>query len=182
MADSDSQGLSILVPGALSSSWFQIPPRFQSQLKQKPVSEQYSHTGLTLEDSLYPPGSRLTTSLDTVSPGRARSPLDMEPVHVGRIPVQVTNICLVDGFTKKYQVLFKKCNVWDFTVFFTSPFYKLCLSLRTIFEMGVLFWRLCRQYTTDKHQAECQPMIWPGDQEVLKIVPFHTNDKLSSQV
>jgi len=59
MADSDSQGLSILVPG------------------------------LTLEDSLYPPGSRLTTSLDTVSPGRARSPLDMEPVHVGRIPVQV---------------------------------------------------------------------------------------------
>ena len=50
-------------------------------------------TGLTLEDSLYPPGSRLSTSsLDTVSPGRARSPLDMEPVQVGRIPVQVINI------------------------------------------------------------------------------------------
>jgi len=60
MADQDSHGLSGLVPG------------------------------LTLEDSLYPPGSRLSTSsLDTVSPGRARSPLDMEPVQVGRIPVQV---------------------------------------------------------------------------------------------
>jgi len=74
MADQDSLGLSGLVPG------------------------------LTLEDSLYPPGSRLSTSsldtvtsslntatssLDTVSPGRARSPLDMEPVQVGRIPVQV---------------------------------------------------------------------------------------------
>ena len=47
-------------------------------------------TGLTLEDSLYPP-----TSLDTVSPGRARSPLDMEPVQVGRIPVQVAKMDLL---------------------------------------------------------------------------------------
>jgi len=45
--------------------------------------------GLTLEDSLYPPSLLSTSSLDTVSPGRARSPLDMEPVQVGRIPVQV---------------------------------------------------------------------------------------------
>ena len=46
-------------------------------------------TGLTLEDSLYPPPRLSSSSLDTVSPGRARSPLDMEPVQVGRIPVQV---------------------------------------------------------------------------------------------
>jgi len=59
MADQDSHGLSGLVPG------------------------------LTLEDSLYPPSHLSTSSLDTVSPGRARSPLDMEPVQVGRIPVQV---------------------------------------------------------------------------------------------
>ena len=44
---------------------------------------------MTLEDSLYPPSHLSTSSLDTVSPGRARSPLDMEPVQVGRIPVQV---------------------------------------------------------------------------------------------
>ena len=49
-------------------------------------------TGLTLEDSLYPPSHLSTSSLDTVSPGRARSPLDMEPVQVGRIPVQVAKM------------------------------------------------------------------------------------------
>ena len=54
-----------------------------------------SHTGLTLEDSLYPPSHLSTSSLDTVSPGRARSPLDMEPVQVGRIPVQVGKMDLL---------------------------------------------------------------------------------------
>ena len=53
------------------------------------------HTGLTLEDSLYPPSHLSTSSLDTVSPGRARSPLDMEPVQVGRIPVQVGKMDLL---------------------------------------------------------------------------------------
>ena len=52
-------------------------------------------TGLTLEDSLYPPSRLSTSSLDTVSPGRARSPLDMEPVQVGRIPVQVAKMDLL---------------------------------------------------------------------------------------
>ena len=85
-------------------------------------------TGLTLEDSLYPPSHISTSSLDTVSPGRARSPLDMEPVQVGRIPVQVGKMdfaYITELFTRPCILLLISVQI----LIFEGDAPALCVSL-----------------------------------------------------
>ena len=158
MADQDSHGLSGLVPGVLSSSNF-IQPFFLNLNKasvtksphrpdpwRQPVPSHLPGHGQPWQGPQPPRHGTCTSWQNPCSGGQNGPP-----------------------FSDSYDMIL----TWMTTCFWCNflRWFRMCV-LSTIlvilmpFVLMINLWRLCQPCITDKHQAECQHMIWTADPEV----------------